>query len=30
MVDTLLRPAGFGDVIDDWAEKYEWMQSFKD
>jgi hypothetical protein len=29
MVDMLLRPAGFGDVIDDWAEKYEWMQSFK-
>jgi hypothetical protein len=29
MVDTLLRPAGFGDVFDDWGEKYEWMQSFK-
>ncbi len=30
MVDTLLRPAGFGDVFDDWDEKYAWMQSFKD
>jgi len=29
MVDALLRPEGFGDVFDDWAEKYEWMRSFK-
>jgi hypothetical protein len=28
-VDMLLRPAGFGDVFDDWDNKYEWMQSFK-
>jgi hypothetical protein len=29
MVDALLRPAGFGDVIDDWEDKYEWMRSYK-
>lgn len=29
MVDVLLRPAGFGDMFDDWDKKYEWMQSFK-
>jgi hypothetical protein len=28
MVDALLRPAGFGDVFDEWGEKYPWMQSF--
>jgi predicted nucleotidyltransferase len=28
-VDALLRPAGFGDVFDDWKEKYEWMKTFK-
>jgi hypothetical protein len=30
MVDSLLRPAGFGEVFDDWEAKYEWMQNFKD
>jgi len=29
LMDTLLRPAGFGEVFDDWDAKYEWMQSFK-
>jgi hypothetical protein len=29
MVDALLRPAGYGDVFDDWGAKYPWMQSFK-
>jgi hypothetical protein len=29
MVDALVRPAGFGDVFDDWGAKYPWMQSFK-
>jgi hypothetical protein len=29
MVDALLRPAGFGEVFDDWEEKYAWMQRFK-
>jgi hypothetical protein len=29
MVDRLLRPAGFGEVFDDWDEKYQWMQSFQ-
>jgi hypothetical protein len=29
MVDALLRPAGFGDVFDDWDEKYPWMLGFK-
>jgi hypothetical protein len=29
MVDALLRPAGFGDVFDDWGAKYPWMQSFR-
>jgi hypothetical protein len=29
MVDALLRPAGFGDVFDDWGTKYPWMQSFR-
>jgi len=29
MVDALLRPAGFGEVFDDWEEKYTWMQSLR-
>jgi hypothetical protein len=29
LVDMLLRPAGFGEVFDDWEEKYGWMQNFK-
>jgi hypothetical protein len=29
MVDTMLRPAGFGEVFDDWGDKYRWMQSFQ-
>jgi hypothetical protein len=29
MVDTLLRPAGFGDVFDSWEADYQWMQSFQ-
>lgn len=29
MVDALLRPAGFGQVFDDWNEKYQWMRDFK-
>ena len=29
MVDALVRPAGFGDVFDDWDAKYPWMQSFR-
>jgi hypothetical protein len=28
MVDNLLRPAGFGDVFDDWGDNYPWMRSF--
>jgi hypothetical protein len=28
MVDALVRPEGFGDVFDDWGDKYSWMQSF--
>ena len=28
VVDAFLRPAGFGDVFDDWGAKYRWMQSF--
>ena len=29
MVDALLRPAGYGDMFDDWGDKYPWMQSFR-
>jgi hypothetical protein len=29
LVDTQMRPAGFGNVFDDWDEKYEWMQRFR-
>jgi hypothetical protein len=30
MVDALVRPAGFGDVFDDWGAKYPWMRSFRE
>lgn len=30
IVDSLLRPDGFGDGFDSWGEKYEWMQSFQE
>jgi hypothetical protein len=29
IVDQLLRPAGFGEVFDDWGAKYPWMQSVR-
>jgi hypothetical protein len=28
MVAALLRPVGFGDVLDGWGADYSWMQCF--